>query len=234
MSHIVIRELASLAEMKDSENVQRLVWGDDDPVDASDLLLAIQHEGGLVAGAFEGEKMMGFIFGFPSATPGIQHSHRLAVLPEARGLKLGARMKWFQRDWCLARGVTLVRWTYDPIRAVNAGLNIASLGATSATYHIDYYGPMVGINAGLPSDRIVADWQLDDPRVEARSQGQKLEFPADIRRVEFPGDIDQLLATDPAAAMAARLSLRETLLAAFAEGQCIVGFDPKKPAYLLR
>ena len=234
MSEIVIRELASLAEMKDSETVQRLVWGDDDPVDASDLLLAIQHEGGLVAGAFDGEKMLGFIFGFPSATPGIQHSHRLAVLPEARGLKLGARMKWFQRDWCLARGVTLVRWTYDPIRAVNAGLNIASLGATSGTYHIDYYGPMVGINAGLPSDRIVADWQLDDPRVEARSQGRMLEFPADIRRVEFPADIDQLLATDPAAAMAARLSLRETLRSAFAEGQRIVGFDPKTPAYLLR
>ena len=73
MSEIVIRELASLAEMKDSETVQRLVWGDDDPVDASDLLLAIQHEGGLVAGAFDGEKMLGFIFGFPTATPGIQH-----------------------------------------------------------------------------------------------------------------------------------------------------------------
>ncbi|MDX4076634.1 GNAT family N-acetyltransferase, partial [Brucella sp. NBRC 113783] len=92
----------------------------------------------------------------------------------------------------------------------------------------------VGINAGLPSDRIVADWHLDDPRVEARSKGQAPEFPADIRRVEFPGDIDQLLATDPAAAMQARLSLRETLRAAFAEGQRIVGFDPKIPAYLLR
>ena len=86
MSEILIRELASLAEMKSSEEVQRLVWGEDDPVDASDLLLAIQHEGGLVAGAFDGAKMIGFIFGFPSATPGIQHSHRLAVLPEARGL----------------------------------------------------------------------------------------------------------------------------------------------------
>ncbi|MEJ5022739.1 GNAT family N-acetyltransferase [Ochrobactrum vermis] len=233
MSEIVIRELESLAEMKDSETVQRLVWGDDDPVDASDLLLAIQHEGGLVAGAFDGEKMVGFIFGFPSATPGIQHSHRLAVLPEARGLKLGVRMKWFQRDWCLARGVTHVRWTYDPIRAVNASLNIAGLGATSSTYHVDYYGPMVGINSGLPSDRIVADWQLDDPHVEARSQGQKLEFPADARRVKIPGDIDHLLATDPAAAMQARLSLREQLQTAFDDGERIVSFDPQATAYLL-
>lgn len=233
MSEILVRELASLDEMKDSETVQRLVWGDDDPVDASDLLLAIQHEGGLVAGAFDGGKMIGFIFGFPSATPGVQHSHRLAVIPEARGLKLGARMKWFQRDWCLARGITHVRWTYDPIRAVNARLNIASLAATSSIYHVNYYGPMVGINAGLPSDRIVADWQLDDPRVEARSQGRKLEFPADARRVKIPGDIDHLLATDPAEAMNARLSLREQLVAAFGEGKRIVGFDLQTMEYLL-
>ncbi len=63
MSDVVIRELASLNEMKDSETVQRLVWGEDDPVDASDLLLAIQHEGGLVAGAFDSQKMIGFILG---------------------------------------------------------------------------------------------------------------------------------------------------------------------------
>ena len=233
MSEILIRELASLVEMKNSEDVQRLVWGEEDPVDAADLLLAIQHEGGLVAGAFEGAKMIGFIFGFPSATPGVQHSHRLAVLPEARGLKLGARMKWFQRAWCLARGITHVRWTYDPIRAVNAGLNIASLGATSSIYHINYYGPMVGINAGLPSDRVVADWQLDDPRVKAQSQGQKAELPTEAQCVKIPSDIDHLLATDPAAAMHARLSLRHQLLTAFDEGKRIVGFDRQASAYLL-
>ncbi len=126
-----------------------------------------------------------------------------------------------------------MRWTYDPIRAVNASLNIASLGATSSIYHIDYYGPMVGINSGLPSDRIVADWQLDDLRVEARSQGQKFEFPADAQRVQIPGDIDHLLATDPAAAIHAGLLLREQLLTAFDEGKRIVGFDPQTTTYLL-
>ena len=234
MSEIVIRELASLAEMKQSESVQRLVWGDDDPVDASDLLLAIQHEGGLVAGAFAGGRMIGFIFGFPTATPGVQHSHRLAVLPEARGLKLGSRLKWFQRDWCRARGIGLVRWTYDPLRAVNAGLNIAGLGATCAIYHIDYYGPMVGINSGLPSDRIVAEWRLDDPRVEACSHGRPAGLPDFSQSVDIPRDIDRLLSDDPAAALGARLALRETLLAAFGQGRRIVGFDTETAAYLLR
>jgi len=234
MRDIVIRELATLAEMTDSETLQRLVWGEDDPVDASDLQLAIQHEGGLVAGAFAGGIMTGFLLGFPSAAPGVQHSRRLAVLPEARGLKIGARLKWFQRDWCLERGISHVRWTFDPLRAVNAGLNIASLGATSCTYHIDYYGPMAGINAGLPSDRITTDWRLNDPAVQALAQGSKPAVPADVRRVGIPGDIDHLLATDPAAALSARLALRAALLAAFADGQHIIGFDRAAPAYLLR
>ncbi|MGO4438917.1 GNAT family N-acetyltransferase [Rhizobium sp. RAF56] len=230
--NIVIREVETVDELKRAESLQRLVWGEDDPPDNSDLMLAIQHEGGLVAGAFAEEKMIGFLFGFPSATRGVQHSHRLAVLSEARGLKLGEQLKWFQRDWCLARDITLVRWTYDPIRAINAGLNIANLGATSSVYHVDYYGPMVGINAGLPSDRIVADWRLDDPLVAARAQGEPPALPPG-QRLHIPRDIEQLLSTDPQAALSARLELREALLQAFNDGQRIIGFDRKEAAYLI-
>jgi chorismate synthase len=232
VSDILIRELESVAELKHSEHLQRLIWGEDDPPDNSDLLLAIQHEGGLVAGAFSDGKMLGFIFGFPSSTQGVQHSHRLGVLSEARGLKLGARLKWFQRDWCLARAITLVRWTYDPLRAVNAGLNISSLGATSSTYHVDYYGPMVGINAGLPSDRIVADWKLDSPLVESRAQGTQPDLPQG-RRVDIPRDIEQLVSREPQAALTARLSLRKTLMDAFGKGERIIGFDPDTASYLI-
>lgn len=230
--NIVIRELETVDELKRAESLQKQVWGEDDPPDNSDLMLAIQHEGGLVAGAFVEEKMIGFLFGFPSATKGVQHSHRLAVLAEARGLKLGERLKWFQRDWCLARDITLVRWTYDPIRSINAGLNIAGLGATSSVYHVDYYGPMVGINAGLPSDRIVAEWRLDDPLVVARAQGERPSLPAG-ERLNIPRDIEQLLSADPQAALAARLAVREALLGAFRDGRRIIGFDRGQAAYLI-
>ncbi|WP_134679077.1 GNAT family N-acetyltransferase [Paracoccus ravus] len=233
MSGPIIRELGSLTELKASEDLQRAVWGQDDPADNADLMLAIQHEGGLVAGAFDGDRMLGFLFAFPSATPGVQHSHRLAVLPEARGLRLGARLKWFQRDWCLARGIGLVRWTYDPLRAVNAGLNIAGLGGTSGTYLENYYGQMEGINAGLPSDRLIVDWALDSPEVAARAGGQVLVPPDQGLRISIPRDIDALLRDDPRAALAARLTLREDLTKAFALGQRIHGFDSREAAYLL-
>lgn len=233
MIDVTFRELASLCEMKHAEDLQRAVWGADDPADNADLMLAIQHEGGLVAGAFQDGRMLGFLFAFPSATAGVQHSHRLAVLPQARGLRLGVRLKWFQRDWCRARAITRVRWTFDPLRAINAGLNIGTLGGVCDTYLNDYYGPMAGINAGLPSDRLVVDWHLDSDAVAARAAGVAPSWPADPLRVAIPRDLDRLLADDPDAALAARMAMRQTLGAAFAAGQRIIGFDAETPAYIL-
>ena len=235
MTEVTLRELTSLAELKATEDFQRAVWGQDDPADNADLMLAIQHEGGLVAGAFADGRMLGFLFAFPGATPGLQHSHRLGVLPQARGLGLAPRLKWFQREWCLARGVNRVRWTFDPLRTVNASLNIHVLGGTSVTYLENYYGNMQGINLGLPSDRLLIDWHLDSPEVVARAEGLARHWEAApvTGRVRIPADIDQLLATDPDAALAARLELREVLTAAFARGERIHGFDKGEASYLL-
>lgn len=230
---VAIRELSGLAELRRSEDLQRAVWGQDDPADNADLMLAIQAEGGLVAGAFDGTEMLGFLFAFPSATPGVQHSHRLAVLPQARGLRLGLRLKWFQRDWCLSRGIGLVRWTYDPLRAVNAGLNVAALGGVSTNYLPDYYGAMEGINAGLPSDRLLLDWHLDSAGVAARGRNGLVPASAVQRRVAIPADLDALLRQSPALALAARMQLRADLTGAFAEGLAITGFDTEKAEYWL-
>ncbi|WP_028031026.1 GNAT family N-acetyltransferase [Gemmobacter nectariphilus] len=230
---VTFRELRGVPELKISERLQKDVWGEDDPADNADLMLSIQHEGGLVGGAFRDGRMIGFVFGFPSATVGVQHSHRLAVHPDARGLGLGARLKWFQRDWCLARGITLCRWTYDPLRAINAGLNIGSLGATAGTYLVDYYGQMEGINAGLPSDRLMADWQLDAPGVVARARGDRITPGAGGLRVPIPRNLDDLVASDPAGALEARLRVRNALTGAFAEGLRITGFDGATAEYVL-
>ncbi|MFP7674574.1 GNAT family N-acetyltransferase [Marivita sp. S0852] len=241
MSHdasgLIIRELQSVDELKRSEAFQREVWGKDDPADNSDIMLALQHEGGLVAGAFAGDRMLGFLFGFPTSRPEVQHSHRLAVHPDSQGLGLGRKLKWYQRDWCLERGITRVRWTYDPLRRINASLNIDRLGATAATYYTDYYGKMEGINAGVASDRLLAEWDLTAPDVVRRAQGSyspdpKARDAADLR-VSIPADFATLLSVDLKEAIAERLRVRTILTDAFAKGLRISGFDPDGCAYLL-
>lgn len=233
---VEIRDLRGMAEFRLAEALQRAVWGEGDKEDPADLMMVIQQEGGLAAGAFQAGRLVGYLFGFPTRDPEVQHSHRLAVLAEARGLGLGARLKWYQRDWCLARGITRVRWTYDPVRLANASLNIGVLGAKATTYLPDYYGEMEGINAGTASDRLLADWVLTSARVVARAGGQPALSPdeaAIARRVPIPQDFAEILRQDPAAAQGARMAMRGALQAAFAEGFAVVGLDRETRDYLL-
>ncbi|ASJ75562.1 GNAT family N-acetyltransferase [Granulosicoccus antarcticus] len=233
---MIIRELRSVAELKQAEHFQRLVWGEDDPADNSDIMLAIQHEGGLVAGAFQGERLSGFLFAFPSATPATQHSHRLAVHPECRGMGLGAQLKWYQRSWCLERKITRVRWTYDPLLSVNATLNITHLGATAGIYHENYYGEMLGINASVPSDRLVAEWQLDDPAVAERVRTGSA-MPAGhseaLRYITIPANFGELIKTDLEQAISERLRVRSEMQKLFAKGYRLVEFDRQTHRYHL-
>ncbi|MFM2280318.1 MAG: hypothetical protein RLZZ444_2549 [Pseudomonadota bacterium] len=233
MSEIEFRDLKGMVEIRKAEELQRAVWGDGDMPDPADLMMVIQTEGGLVGGAFRDDSLLGYVFGFPTRDPDIQHSHRLAVLPSARGLGLGAQLKFYQRRWCLDRGIRTVRWTFDPLRAVNAALNIHRLGATSDTYLVDFYGEMGGINQGIASDRLMTRWDLDSDQVTARAEGRALP-PADIiDRVRVPSDIDTLLDNDPEQARQIRLAIRDRLLGAFAAGLRISGFDRAEGEYLL-
>jgi predicted GNAT superfamily acetyltransferase len=205
MTEIHYRLLEGIAEFKEAEALQRAVWGEGDKEDPFDLMMVIQKEGGLVAGAFREGRLLGYVFGFPTRDPEIQYSHRLAVLPEARGLGLGLGLKRYQRLWCLENRIRAVHWTFDPLRLANAVLNIRALGARSSTYHRDYYGEMEGINRGAPSDRLRVDWRLDDPLVERRATGDR--DAADLgdvstREIVIPADFDRLLAHEPEQAIA--------------------------------
>ncbi len=233
---VVIRDLHGMAEFRAAEDLQRAVWGADDTADPADLMMVIQHEGGLVAGAFEDGRLVGYVFGFPTATAGLQHSHRLAVLPEMRGRGLGARLKWYQADWCLARGITRVRWTFDPLRLANAALNVERLGAMVSTYLPNYYGVMAGINAGTTSDRLLADWRLDGEPVARCRQGLPPLTDAEragALRIAIPADFAGLVAADPAAAADARVAIGGRLGAALGGGHVIRGFDVGRREYLL-
>lgn len=174
---LVIRPLKTWDEFLAAEELQRLVWKMPDWRDAvpGNLLIAAQKNGGLSLGAFDGETLAGFAFSFLGLEKmrGAQHfkhhSHMLAVLPTFQSRKIGARLKWAQREHVLAQGIDLITWTYDPLLALNARLNLVHLGAIARQYLTNAYGEMTdGLNAGLTSDRFQVEWWLNAPRVTTR------------------------------------------------------------------
>lgn len=188
---VEIHPLVTMEMLRACEGLQRQVWGYDDVevVPAAQMRAAL-HGGGLVAGSFVGRELVGFLYGF-AALPheeGLQgagmHSHMAAVLPEARGLGAGRRLKWFQRRWCAERGLGWVAWTFDPLQARNARLNLHHLGAVVHEYQVDFYGVLGGVLSGdLPTDRYVALWDLATPGV--RAAAARDPFAAAYR---LPGD----------------------------------------------
>jgi predicted GNAT superfamily acetyltransferase len=236
VSTVEYRELSGMEEFSAAEGLQREVWGKGDKEDPADLMMVIQQEGGLVGGAFLDGKLTGYVFGFPTRDPGIQHSHRLAVHPVARGGGIGLGLKRYQRQWCLERGITLVRWTFDPLRHANAYLNIGRLGAEASVYYSDYYGTMGGINAGLPSDRLLAEWHIGSEHAGRCARDERNVHPASDGSgpcVTIPADFDRLLASDAQTAHAERLRVRDSLTRLFAEGYAIRDYDKTGRAYLL-
>ena len=204
-------------------------------------MIAANHAGGMAAGVFEGHVLVGFVFGFPSFQPDYErpnglHSHLLAVAPEYRGRGIGKKLKWFQRDWCLERGLTWMTWTFDPLQAKNARLNLEHLGAVALGYRVDEYGTLGGTLSGeLPTDRFLAFWNLTNPQVTRLAQGKALpaleldSLPvvlanqggrpgvADLSqtasslRAELLTDFTDLLGHDPDTALTWRLALRDVM-----------------------
>jgi chorismate synthase len=97
----------------------------------------------------------------------------LAVLPAWRSRGVGVRLKWAQREAVLERGLGLVTWTFDPMRAKNARLNLRHLGATSREFLPDLYGrTSSALHHGLATDRLLARWELRNPRVRGLAAGK--------------------------------------------------------------
>ncbi|HEY0779379.1 MAG TPA: hypothetical protein VGD56_15540 [Gemmatirosa sp.] len=163
---VVVRRVETLAEYQACVAVERETWGADfrEYVPATILMVA-QKLGGVVAGAFAPDgAMLGFVFGMAGVMDGrvVHWSDMLAVRSAARGARVGERLKHFQRELARAAGAEAMYWTFDPLVARNAHLNLARLGARAIEYVPNMYGDDTGsvLHAGLPTDRLVARWDL--------------------------------------------------------------------------
>lgn len=230
---IEYRQANTFADIYACVELQHRVWGSGlDAVPFHQLHVA-NSWGGHVHVAVDDGQVVGFCYGFAGRQFGRPAllSHMLGVLPEYRGRHVGVNLKLAQARWALANGYDLITWTFDPLEAVNAYLNIAKLGGRSRTYLVNHYGDMSdGLNAGLPSDRLLVEWDLTSPAVQERlgrgqSPGGLPSGPPDATRtVAVPRSFQQLKKADPEAALGWRLRVRDELMAAFADGFAATGF----------
>lgn len=217
-SPVEIRELVTADELAALPEFEVRIWGPTDEVVSGNLLVAVVSEGGVALGAYDGGRIVGAAFGFPTRDPDVLHSHYMAVDPAYRRRGLAVELKQRQRAWCLDHGYTTMRWTFDPLQLANAHLNLRVLGAEGTSYHVDHYGALGGINGGLPSDRLTVTWDLRSPRGGAAAM-------AGERFVEVPPFAPDAIERSADEAIAARLALRAELGPLLAEGWRVVDVD---------
>ena len=179
MSAVRIRRARERADFEACVRLQREVWRlADVEITSAIQLVATTWAGGLLhlAETAEGEAV-GFAYAFPALRGGTPHLHSdmVAVRPDHQRHGLGAKLKWAQRADALEAGVTLMTWTYDPLQALNANLNLRRLGAVGAEFLPDFYGVTTSaLHHGLPTDRLLVRWELGAPRVQERSAQEEL------------------------------------------------------------
>ena len=161
LDDLEIRVLEQPADLRRLVVLLNQVWGTVTPLVGVELLRAIDHTGGYVAGAFSQQRMVGGSLGFLGRHRDeiALHSHITGILPGVRHTGLGRQMKLHQREWAADQGLNWVTWTFDPLVRRNAWFNISVLGAAIDEYLVDFYGPMNdAINRNDPSDRLLAAW----------------------------------------------------------------------------
>jgi predicted GNAT superfamily acetyltransferase len=226
----VLRRLRSRSDLDACVSLQKRVWGEEFADLTPPALLKIAEEmGGVAAGAFapaetgeEDGRLEGFVFGISGFRNGeaAHWSHMMAVRRECRGLGLGVRLKAHQRRILLERGIETAFWTFDPLVARNAYLNIMRLGARPVEYLRDYYGSGEDstLSAGIGTDRFVVRWDLASDRVERALAGEPPALPESSVRVEIPVDVQAVRDADPDRAAAWRGATRQALEPALARG----------------
>jgi predicted GNAT superfamily acetyltransferase len=221
---MIIRPLDNLAEIRKCVELQREVWGlqDIDLMPVRNLLVQTKI-GGIVLGAFDGDRLAGYA----SATPGVRngvpfwYSQMLAVRKEYRNSGLGADLKLAQRGHALQQGIHLIEWSYDPLESKNAYLNVKKLGAIVRKYYVNLYGTTTSqLQAGLESDRVIAEWWIDKPRINVQDAGQ-----GNVRRLYIPADIQALKKQSLKSAQDVQLRVRGQFLKNIEDDYYVAGFE---------
>ncbi len=235
---IAIRKAVTPDDYRACQEAQRRAWSlvDDSYIIPIATMVGAQHHGGLVLGAFlDDGTAAGVSFAFLGKLDGrtVLYSQLTGVVPGHQGTGLGFRLKEAQREYAKAEGLAALAWSFDPLQAGNARFNLAKLGARAIRYVDDMYGPRTdALNAGVPTDRLIAEWPVDrlprNPIIAPGALPRLIEGGDSPRAVaisdapalllEIPADIANIRAADPALAERWRVAVGQAFRSAFAAG----------------
>jgi predicted GNAT superfamily acetyltransferase len=235
-SQVEIRPCHGLEEFEACAALEKLIWESPDIEVVPAALFAVTPEtGGQVLGAFDRDRLIGFVLAFGACREGAPgrppqaylHSHMTAVLPEYRDLGIGRNLKLFQRQEALSRGIDLVEWTFDPLELRNAYFNLVRLGAIVRRFIPNLYGITASpLHSYMPTDRFVAEWWLSSPRVEAIVAGRAPEKPfAGMEKIDVPSNISDIKLADREEAVCIQTRVREQAQHWFARGYAVTGIE---------
>src|SRR5271163_278391 len=244
-SPVVIRNCHALAEFHACVALQREIWGEEPlEVEPATMFVVAAHTGGQVIGAFAGETLIGFVLAVAGARDGraYLHSHMAGIHDNYRDQGIGRKLKLFQREEALQRGIQLIEWTFDPLELRNAHFNLNRLGAICRRYLPDLYGVTTSpLHRGMRTDRLLAEWYLEAPRVLAAigSGSSDADPSGDSPRTEtirifVPNEVPYGAAEDAAGIATVQDRLRDEFTKWFAAGYEASGvISGDKSAYLL-
>lgn len=236
---IQIRAMQEAQEMGVCVDLQQRIWGYA-PLDTvpDQIFIVAKKTGGQVMTAYEGDTPVGFALAFAAMRDGLTylHSHMVGVVEGYQNRGVGRLLKLAQREDALERGIKLIEWTFDPLQLKNAHFNIERLGAIVRHYIPNLYGRTTSpLHAGLPTDRLVAEWWVRSQRVEDVLASRPRSAGSDCQQIAIPADIRRICRDEPLVAEKIQTNVREQFVANIAEGRAAVGFEFNKEqgTYLL-
>jgi predicted GNAT superfamily acetyltransferase len=240
---ISIRSCHTLKEFHACVDLQREIWGEDPlEVEPATMFVVAAHTGGQVLGAFDGELLIGFtlaVAGVRERTPYL-HSHMAGLKDGYRDRGIGRRLKLFQREEALDRGIKSIRWTFDPLELRNAHFNLNRLGAVCRKYLPNLYGVTTSpLHRGMRTDRLLAEWDLEDPRVveaiaKDSSEALTVGEATNAVHIRVPKKVPYDLSQGTFEMAKLQDQLREEFVSWFARGYQATGLaSGDNPAYLL-
>ena len=225
-SNISIRPLTSLPDQVLGRMIFDHTWAMDAGTEITpNLLQAMIHSGAYLSGAFMDGECVGAAFAFPATTGGLHlHSHMTAVLDKFRDKGIGHALKVDQYKWAKQNNYREITWTFDPLVARNAKLNILKLGVDISAYYPNFYGDMPDeLNAGDESDRVMASLRVvgdvPTPRTAISAPDKSVVL------IAIPSDIVAIRGKDLAENLRWRRSVRDEFVGVLARGGKVIGFS---------